>query len=616
MDDNKKEELIQSLLKPLPIYDNSITSLMSYLQPIKAGLNQSWDFTKNMKTLNTNVDESTIKLDQSALQTLIDNPIKPKVVEEKKPTQQPVKVNSIYTPRTQKAKGLQHLCKLSIADKVDIKHLLISVDNPTYFARLEYDGLYYTMPLDKTIYSYISSKFDNEGKFFLRPCPTIPRHGFIESISVSGPNLIEEIKKLAEIVYKEDSLGEIIVMPYIESAYNMLFAEQTITIGKGNDGATAGKDTLVINVAPINIDSDLLHKAGVSVAPYIELVQTKQMRKLILTQLRDGVKVKTKDTLRWIPNDIPLNYTYVHAVNNSVSLMDWEKTVSRLHPAKHIVWIRGGSLTCHYAVHAITNGLTVVCDMSLPSDGTILQKNIDSGSNPVGDIRFLEFREGVIRALNDVNIWPNNVKDIVWTSLYFLHNSPFIDLDTPLNSYLFGWSMGWTARLGLTACAGEFRHAGIIDFDAKKVHTKSHKQARDTIYKKYLSKPFSIKESHIKKMWEVFGLSWYESSYGGIMWQSCLESALSLWNTVTLIAKGGLPNRSKIQIIPALNNLINSCHNGAPLLSKFIHSASFDVAAKQPYTAALNAAPILYETWKGKTDEKTSDKAIKVFGIN
>jgi hypothetical protein len=117
-------------------------------------------------------------------------------------------------------------------------------------------------------------------------------------------------------------------------------------------------------------------------------------------------------------------------------------------------------------------------------------------------------------------------------------------------------------------------------------------------------------------MWEIFGLSWRDSGMGGVMWQNCLESALSLWNTSILIAKGGLPNRGRVQIIPALNNLINVCHNGAPLLTKFCHPNIFTIAAKEPYNAAIIASQVLYEVWKAKTDEKASNKTIKVFGVN
>src|SRR5882757_8204135 len=100
-----------------------------------------------------------------------------------------------------------------------------------------------------------------KGLHFARPCPKRPRHGFVDSRVVKS---VEELKGVVRETLKEDPEGEVMVMKFIPSRLNVVWTPSMLTVGKGHDGATCGKDTINIPLSGKNpLPPSLLSEAGI-----------------------------------------------------------------------------------------------------------------------------------------------------------------------------------------------------------------------------------------------------------------------------------------------------------------------------------------------------------------
>jgi hypothetical protein len=95
----------------------------------------------------------------------------------------------------------------------------------------------------------LDPKFWKDKKIFARPCPKVPRHGFVDSRVISNK---EELKSLYKEVLKEDPQGEIVLTNFLDNAVcnAVLTTGGTISIGPGHNGATAGKNSFSFPVKP------------------------------------------------------------------------------------------------------------------------------------------------------------------------------------------------------------------------------------------------------------------------------------------------------------------------------------------------------------------------------
>src|ERR1035437_7070023 len=80
---------------------------------------------------------------------------------------------------------------------------------------------------------------------FARPCPKRPRHGFVDSKVVNNP---EEAAELIQKTLEIDPDGEVLFAPILDATYSAIWTPGLISIGPGNDGATAGKNSFALKV--------------------------------------------------------------------------------------------------------------------------------------------------------------------------------------------------------------------------------------------------------------------------------------------------------------------------------------------------------------------------------
>ena len=127
--------------------------------------------------------------------------------------------------KTQKAKGILY----------GINHILDFYRNPMW----QHFNMY------THVHIYSKDQIDTLGhyKYFARPCPLIPRHGFVDSRPVKNK---ADIKKLFDEIKAQDPDGEMILGPYFDKVdYNAVLVNSgMLSIGPNNDGATAGKSSI------------------------------------------------------------------------------------------------------------------------------------------------------------------------------------------------------------------------------------------------------------------------------------------------------------------------------------------------------------------------------------
>ena len=104
--------------------------------------------------------------------------------------------------------------------------------------------------------AYINDKLVNDYAF-IRACPEVARHGVIESIKVDKESYMEEWRKLATIMKKEDPNGCMLLQPYIDATSSMVLApNQYAVVGEGHDGVTASHGRqLYFALKPRDVDA-------------------------------------------------------------------------------------------------------------------------------------------------------------------------------------------------------------------------------------------------------------------------------------------------------------------------------------------------------------------------
>lgn len=421
---------------------------------------------------------------------------------------------------------------------------------------------------------------------FVRPCPVTPRHGFVDSRSVTT---LDDAKKLIKETKAADKEAEFIVMPFIKASHSGIWTEGQLSIGTGNDGATSGRDSLIIPIQGIPSNknkeswSTLLKDAGITQSPYLELLWSKDTNQQYLgngvykdvenyttkfVQLRDGPKLPNTT------NFIPKETVVTNVILAEGDLLEWESKVKSFQPGI-VVYHPGGSLASHYAIHAYLNNIPILIDKEpkigdiLKPDTTILKPDID------------KLRKGFQLGCT-LNLSYHNAAYIMMagchsTSLWLGKCDLFL-----------GMAMGCCYRLLVAASLGEFRRykSHILHEDDPSVESN-----REKVYAKVwdIILEESIKTRFASAM-KSFDEDAWGGSIGGVNWY-----ILSRWGALIY---NSLIDGDEKAALEALNKGTNSVHNGGWTFNKFISQDEMNQTAKNPIYSLLKVAPILYDTSK------------------
>jgi len=449
------------------------------------------------------------------------------------------------SPRTQKAAGVHVLTYFSLPNiPKSLRHILIQ--SASDLACLPSDDL----------------------PRFARPCPVRPRHGFVDSRPV---HTLKELHAVWEEARAADPEAELLLGPCFKVDFSAVLAGSRLAIGKGNDGATAGRGTVEIGVVAPYIPTSVLSDAGIQSGEtaYLECIAD-QYQRTYSVQLRAGPALPT--SLDYIPAPI----TVAQLVTPDEDAIAWEERVTTLTPGS-VVYAPGGSLASHAAVHCVLHGVPYVTTRA-PVIGERLE--------PVGESAFVldasEFWKGAAYA--DMLTSTGLERDAIMIALVTLHN--WVELRKwPAASRFLGCAARGLAKVGAAICAAEARHYSI---QLKRQRDRTHISRIEKL-RRVLRASATIQRRQLTNAGKAFRMTGWKGGFGGSAWANCAKITDQLWRA---LSEG--QTLSETSLMGAINNLINAAHNNGCFLNKLVTSTELDYAAQFPAKTALKVMGVLY----------------------
>lgn len=300
---------------------------------------------------------------------------------------------------------------------------------------------------------------------FARPCPTRPRHGFVESREVRNWG---EVADLFVKVMKQDPDGEIILMPRLSALWSGVANNAGVTWGMGNDGVTdANGPTYFIPTPTVKADrwnrrlsqKEFYQDYGpdniIKDTAYLELVEDDGSATVV--QVRDGPAGVA--TTNWVPRAFGTEGARRLTKYSDMDLLVWEGLVAEFAQNHPEGWVHlpGAPLSSHWAVHAIEHGLAVITDLK-PKDHY----------EPTGDLKPYTLTEHDLREIRSWILTYGGMSNFLGnrfrrrraaaaTAVGVNHAQAFWDA-APHLIRLRAMGVVLMGRLAVAGCAGEIRH--------------------------------------------------------------------------------------------------------------------------------------------------------------
>lgn len=463
--------------------------------------------------------------------------------------------------RTQKAKGIDALQKFNSSLNF---HSEIKVPS---FDVISDDNDMYNVDWPKKVFP-----------LFARPCPIVPRHGFVDSRPINSP---QEATSLFAEAKQADSQAELVLMPYIKATHNAIWTPGKLTVGPGNDGATSGKNCVAIktgNQGPF-LNEELVNASDLKAGdvPYLEFVKDSSW---YVVQLRGGPNISDLGD-DYLPEDVKVKQVVVAEGD----LVEWETKAKNFKPGT-VVDHRGGALSTHYGVHCNLNKVPILTTRE-PKVGQTLRnckcqpQLIKQGWCPKCDGLVAQIPEKDIdEMLNGLSIGINydiSYNEGVKLLLGALHSQSYFGVK---ESRILGVAVAVALKLAFCACFGEARHKQKLGL------------ARDQVY----SKAWADVEESVRKFNEArskFYQKGWRPGFGGKAWAKCADATAELWNATVRFVRNKT-EQDMNQMIESLNKVVNCAHNNGWWFNKFITPHWFDVAMKTPSAALIAVAHHVY----------------------
>ena len=439
------------------------------------------------------------------------------------------------------------------------------------------------------------------GRVFARPCPTTPRHGFVDSrVLTSG----EEVSKLWDEMAEVDPDGEMILARYIDACESLVMHKGGAAVGEGHDGATAGRPGSLFFPLALREDYklDAPHQDEFVYLEYVTMAagvgfgmpreggsELRKGRSALLVQLRAGPEQALYGSTV-IPSSFKCS-GYVKATPDT-NLLEWERDLAALPEQEEgcsfAVWMPLATPTAHAAIHAINNKLPLFFTEEPPVVG---QSYEETG---VPEVQWSDelYRLGAARALNYPLHTASSRSLAFKIACMVVHQSSSI-LTSPRGSECFGLAAGLAVRLGFMAVACEGRHAIR--------YIPGWNPARHDAYA-------AMADWDIDKLREAAGWSWWtfdaldwSGSYGGDRWSECMQSTVALENSLKE-SRGG-----PTKIVNAFNVFMNQVHNGGWWLNKFSKKTIADELSRGGCDKSAPACAGLWRALQLEADPHQAD---------
>lgn len=436
---------------------------------------------------------------------------------------------------------------------------------------------------------------------FARPCPEVPRHGFVDSRVVKTK---QELVSLFNVAREIDANAEIVIGPVFDNVrYNSVYTSNgTITVGKGNDGATAGRDVVSFPVAPMKLDKKVVKDSGLADKDtvYIESIYThagnsngkkhqyidtsRVNYNTYITQLRGGPEISV-DLQDFIPEDVFVT----QVVKPSNDLIKWERQTKEFDEGT-VVYAPGSSLSSHAAIHCFLRRVPFITSFE-PKIGQCVDK-VGIAENFKNNRRF---KRGVVAALRLMKKANTDVlSDYFLFALSVIHNWPYLS-ESVNSDWLIGAASTIYAALGTAIIMGEQRHRSAAgrNFPRNVVYTRA----------------FDLKENMVQplpKIMNNFYSGDWQPGYGGINWAWCTIYNISIWNNIVDVYNGNseIVNEEKLtKLIGSLNLMANISHNNGLWFDKIYSDSSIlDFAADEPAKSMIVSSAMLYDVYEELKD--------------
>jgi hypothetical protein len=422
---------------------------------------------------------------------------------------------------------------------------------------------------------------------FVRPCPKSPRHGIIESEKTNLQDLPEVLSKLEA---KMLSLGEepvIVVQPYIQADYNIVWDDRHIIIAPDNDGVTAGKKPSVT----IKANFPVYIKVENTKDYELELIGNKDQ--IYLVQIRKsppgkGSCVLPSNAIEGFLHKPSLNVRKTKIIEirglNELELLE------SLNGSKedYLVLHPEGSLLSHASAWCRQNNMSyLICDkdkLTKPflqeiHDGDetyVVLTNDDVFSPVIEKPSPAHYYKHLMQGINDSFERDSCRLELV----LFFHNFICCTALGKEVAYLAGYHIGSLLRVSLAICMGELRHshdiqpfASIDDFHFPVC--QEEKDFRSLIYDEVLSSRIDAETMEVAftNCQLLFSNLFWEKGYGGPKWARIAKLAAELVkairqkNTKTKVNK----------ILNKANILTNTAHNNGWAFDKLEDKSMLDL---------------------------------------
>lgn len=437
---------------------------------------------------------------------------------------------------------------------------------------------------------------------FARPCPFTPRHGFIDSRLVGGWGEVIELLQLST----EADLGkpvEIILAPPLTGVVSAVATNAGVTWGYGNDGVTAGTDKSPLFI-PVKSASALWKEAVIGLVdymshfevpdfPYLEIVEHHE--RMCVVQIRSGPEQSGGD------NHI-VRKTKVRRIlraDHTIDLLTWEALVREgASKPGTVISAYGMSLSSHFCVHGIENGLPVVTKLSVQIGDVLLPTKDKATTLTKREYTKLAFQiEELLNASSHL-ITYRAQRAAVMTAIATIQ-AQFCWGKQPHLLRLRSHAVVLLLKAALASCCGEIRHWGSecgprkIDEPTVTMHFAAHfhlaRQGRAMIYDTVLNNPRSLSTitNMLKAAKKDLNVSGWNRSFGGRPWVSIAKVGGTLAKRLDMFLKNPC-SANWSQIIQVTNRLINTSHNTGKCLTKWVDPGSMLAISHSPTIGFLN----------------------------
>lgn len=441
-------------------------------------------------------------------------------------------------------------------------------------------------------------------KPFMRPCPSRPRHGFVESQEVHGIAGARELFHTARI---EDPDAEMLVMEMANGGCSALAVPNMLTLAAGFSGCTSGGGpySVAIPHSPHRYVSQYCKdEAGIRDTCYIEFVE--HDKRMMPVQLRDGPAVEGCQK-NYIPHDIPASA--VRIIQCHDDLITYERELQSTDPKNSVVIGLGKFLTSHYGAHAISYGIPFITELSVYTQ--LLAGGLKQNTNTTENPQYRRIADRLSTLLSTplsthIGIRePDNGRithKVARSTAYALtvaHLCPMWPKDNEVLNYITASGLYHFVGSFAAALLGELRHYKR-EYEGKPARITSipkfaFSEARDGTFGRATCIPTGKLLKCLAAVEADFLSPIWGSNYGGGPWAS---AAMAL-HTVTSCMYEFIAHPNEKTWGALLRNwhtCINEEHNGGYVLNKFILNCVFNTAADSPTHLILSYRQI-YELY-------------------